>query len=239
MAGAACVLGFAPFGAWPVPIVALAALFAVWARSASPLQAALSGYAFGIAFFLAGVSWVFVSLHFYGEMPAALAALATFLFCAFLALLPALAGWLTVRVAGASVSSRLWLAPAAFVACEWVRGWIFTGFPWIDLGTSQVPASPLAGFAPWLGAYGVSLAVAGAAALATALAFSFALSRARVAADRRHRGALRPRRHGIHGAVDAARGARAHRRAAAGQRAPGAQVARRDAAWRPSPSIAA
>ncbi len=180
VAGAACVLGFAPFGAWPVPILALAALFAVWARSASPLQAALSGYSFGITFFLTGVSWVFVSLHFYGGMPAALAALATFLFCAFLALLPALAGWLTVRVAGASASNRLWLAPAAFAACEWVRGWIFTGFPWIDLGTSQVPASPLAGFAPWLGAYGVSLAVAGAAALVAALAASFALSRTRV-----------------------------------------------------------
>ncbi|HEX7465457.1 MAG TPA: hypothetical protein VF309_02375, partial [Usitatibacter sp.] len=36
VAGGACVLGFAPFGAWPVPIVALAALFAVWVRSTSP-----------------------------------------------------------------------------------------------------------------------------------------------------------------------------------------------------------
>ncbi|HEY4998287.1 MAG TPA: apolipoprotein N-acyltransferase, partial [Usitatibacter sp.] len=114
-------------------------------------------------------------------MPAALAALATFLFCAFLALLPALAGWITVRVGGADSSNRLWLAPAAFVGCEWVRGWIFTGFPWIDLGTSQVPDSPLAGFAPWLGVYGTSLAVAAAAALLVALVHSFALSRARVA----------------------------------------------------------
>ncbi|MGZ5598857.1 MAG: apolipoprotein N-acyltransferase [Usitatibacter sp.] len=181
VAGALCVLGFAPFGAWPVPVAALAALFAVWARSGSPLQAALSGYAFGLAFFLAGVSWVFVSLHFYGAMPAALAALATFLFCAFLALLPALAGWLTVRFAGPAASNRLWLAPAAFTASEWVRGWIFTGFPWIDIGTSQVPGSPLAGYAPWVGAYGTSFAVAGAAALCAAIPASFAMSRTRMA----------------------------------------------------------
>jgi apolipoprotein N-acyltransferase len=181
-AGALGVLGFAPFRAWPVPIVALALLFAVWARSGSPLQAAISGFAFGLGYFLAGVSWVFVSLHYYGEMPAALAALASFLFCAVLALLPALAGGLTVRVAGADASNRLWLAPAAFVACEWVRGWIFTGFPWIATGTSQVPDSPLAGYAPVLGVYGTSLAVAAAAALLVAIVRSFALSRARFVA---------------------------------------------------------
>jgi apolipoprotein N-acyltransferase len=180
LAGAACVLGFAPFYAWPVPIAALALLFAVWSGSGTARQAALSGYAFGLGFFLAGVSWVYVSLHYYGAMPAVLAALATFLFCAFLALFPALAGWLAVRCAGASPGNRLILAPAAFVLCEWVRGWIFTGFPWLTLGTSQVPSSPLAGFAPIFGAYGTSLAVAGVAALVVALVRSFAMSRERV-----------------------------------------------------------
>jgi apolipoprotein N-acyltransferase len=180
LAGAACVLGFAPFYAWPVAIVALAVLFWVWADSGTARQAALSGYAFGLGFFLAGVSWVYISLHFYGSMPAILAALATFLFCAFLALFPALAGWLTVRVAGASRGNRLLAATAAFVLGEWVRGWIFTGFPWITLGTSQVPSSPLAGFIPIVGGYGTSLAVAGAAALLVALVRSFAMSRERI-----------------------------------------------------------
>jgi apolipoprotein N-acyltransferase len=181
VAGAACVFGFAPFYAWPVPIIALAVLFAVWVRSASALQAALSGWSFGLGYFLAGVSWVFVSLHYFGAMPAVLAAIATFLFCAFLALCPALAGWLVVRIAGAPPARRLALAPAAFVACEWLRGWIFTGFPWLTTGTSQVPSSPLAGYAPLLGAYGVSLAVAGAAAILVALTQTFAWSRARLA----------------------------------------------------------
>jgi len=151
-----------------VPIAALAALFLVWRGSGSALQAALSGFAFGLGYFLAGVSWVYVSLHVFGSMPAALAALSTFLFCAYLALFPAAAGWVAARFAAAQSGARLALAAAAVVGFEWLRGWLFTGFPWLNFGTSQVPGSPLAGFAPYVGAYGVSLAVAGAAALVAA-----------------------------------------------------------------------
>lgn len=181
LAGAACVFAFAPFYAWPVALVVLAVLFHVWARSGSALQAALSGFAFGLGHFLAGVSWVFVSLHYFGAMPAVLAAIATFLFCALLAGFPALAGWVAVRVGGASAPRRLLAGASAFVALEWLRGWIFTGFPWLTVGTSQAPSSPLAGFAPLLGAYGTSLAVALGAATLAALAASLAWSRTRLA----------------------------------------------------------
>jgi apolipoprotein N-acyltransferase len=179
IAGAACVFGFAPFYAWPVPIVALAVLFYAWTRSGSPRQAWLSGFAFGLGLFLAGVSWVYISLHVYGSMPAVLAAIATFLFCAFLALFPAFAGWTTLKLAGNSRGLRLLAAPGAFVLFEWFRGTIFTGFPWLKLGTSQAPSSPLAGFAPLIGAYGISLAVAAAAALAVYFFTSRAWTRAR------------------------------------------------------------
>jgi apolipoprotein N-acyltransferase len=181
VAGAACVLGFAPFYSWPIPIAALAALFAVWARSASPRQASLSGFTFGLGYFLAGVSWVFVSLHDFGAMPAVLAAIATFLFCAYLAVFPALAGWLAIRLGGKGAPRRLALSAAFFVATEWLRGTLFTGFPWLTVGTSQVPASPLAGFAPLAGAYGTSLAVAAVAALASAAVAGPAPTRRRAA----------------------------------------------------------
>ncbi len=181
VAGAACVFGFAPFYAWPVPIVCLAILFHVWASSGSALQAGLSGFAFGLGYFLAGVSWVFVSLHTFGGMPAVLAAIATFLFCAYLALFPALAGWVAVRLGGDAAWRRLAAAAGAFAACEWLRGTLFTGFPWLTIGTSQIPGSPLAGFAPVLGVYGVSLAVGGVAALAAGLALSRASSKQRIA----------------------------------------------------------
>ena len=178
-AGAAAVLGLAPFYAWPVPIASLAVLFLAWSRSGSALQAAISGYAFGLGLNLAGVSWVFVSLHQFGQMPVVLAAVATFLFCAFLAFFPAAAGWLAHRIPAAGSRRLLAAMSAAFVLLEWVRGWIFTGFPWLAMGYSQAPASPLAGFAPVLGAYGVSLAAAMGAALLAAFAASPAWSRRR------------------------------------------------------------
>jgi apolipoprotein N-acyltransferase len=179
-AGAASVFGFAPFYLWPVPIAALAVLFFAWTRSATKLQAALSGFAFGLGYFLAGVSWVYVSLHDFGSMPALLAGLATFLFCAYLAIFPAAAGALLARFF-AEPRARLIAAPALFVLLEWLRGWLFTGFPWLTVGTSQVPGSPLAGFAPYVGAYGTSLAAAGAAALLAALLASDAWRHARAA----------------------------------------------------------
>ena len=177
-AGAACVFAFAPFYAWPVEIAGLAVLFGVWAASGSPRQAWLSGFAFGLGYFLAGIPWIFVSLHEFGGMPSILAAIATFCLCAYMALFPAIAGWLAVRW-GETAGRRLALAAAAYVALEWLRGTLFTGFPWLNAGTSQAPGSPLAGFAPWVGGYGVSLAVAGAAALLAALVLSRAGSRVR------------------------------------------------------------
>lgn len=167
--GALAVPGYAPFGWFPLPVLSLAALF--WlVRAAPPRTALLTGWSYGLGLFLAGVSWVFVSLSTYGGMPAPVAGLATVLFCAFVALYPALALWLAAKLA-LPASLRLALAlPAAWVLLEWVRGWLFTGFPWLALGYSQVPysaapGSPLAGYAPVLGVYGVSLAAALSAGL--------------------------------------------------------------------------
>ena len=180
-AGAIAVGGFAPFYFWPLPIVSLAALFAMWARVQGRWHAFAIGYAFGLGFFLVGVSWIYVSLHDFGGMPMVLAALAVLLFCAYLALFPALAGWLAVRFA-ANPAWRLVLAAAAFALCEWLRGWLFTGFPWLSIGTSQAPSSPLAGFAPLAGTYGVTLVAALVAAALAALALRAGSRVSRVAA---------------------------------------------------------
>jgi apolipoprotein N-acyltransferase len=163
-AGVLAVGGFAPFDYFPLSIAALALLFWQWQRADTWRAGAASGFAFGLGLFGAGVYWIFISLHTYGGMSAWLAALATFLFCAFLALFPAAAGAVLVRLRRHD-TTLLWLAPALWVLGEWIRGWIFTGFPWLALGYSQIPASPLAGFAPLLGIYGVSYLLAVVAAL--------------------------------------------------------------------------
>lgn len=168
IAGAAAVFGFAPFDVVVLPIAALAVLFLLWHRAGSPARAAALGLAFGAGYFGAGVSWVYVSLHDFGDMPAPVAGFAVVLFCGFFALFPMAVGYAQGRrPAGSTSLYFLALLPGLWTAAEWVRGWIFTGFPWLAIGYSQVPASPLAGLAPVIGVYGVSLAaalIAGAAA---------------------------------------------------------------------------
>lgn len=170
LAGAATVGGFAPFGWFPLPILTLTLLVVLWRRAATARAAALLGFAFGFGCFMAGVSWVYVSMHDFGAMPAWLAAALTVLLCAYMALFTALAGWASRALAAHSAPAMLALVPALWTLAEWLRGWLFTGFPWLAIGYSQVPDSPLAGYAPVLGVYGVTLlTVASAALLAGAL----------------------------------------------------------------------
>jgi apolipoprotein N-acyltransferase len=153
--GAATVAGFAPIGLAPLPFFSAAGLLWLWQSAATPRRAAALGFAFGMGLFLAGASWVYISLHQFGAMPAPLAAIATLLFCAILALYPAIAGYLQARFERPLAIRQMLLIPALWVLGEWLRGWIFTGFPWLALGYSQA-ASPLAGYAPLAGVFGLS-----------------------------------------------------------------------------------
>ena len=149
LAGAATVLAFAPTGVYPVALVSLALLAHLWMRAA-PRACFLTGACFGMGFFGAGVSWIYVSLSQFGGMPPLLAALATLLFCALLAFFPASAGWLQARVPGPEFARALLLIPASWTLFEWLRGWIFSGFPWLSAGYAAT-GWPLQGFAPLLG----------------------------------------------------------------------------------------
>jgi apolipoprotein N-acyltransferase len=158
LAGAAAVLGFSPFDFFSATLLAFACLIHLWLRAATPRAAFNLGFFFGLGLYAAGVSWVYISLHRFGAMPMPLAAVATLLFCAFLALFPALAGWLQARIARdgetpLALRAAL-LIPAAWVLTEWSLSWVFTGFPWLALGYSQLDG-PLAALAPWVGVYGI------------------------------------------------------------------------------------
>lgn len=166
-AGALSVAGFAPLAWFWLPALTLALLFLLLRSAPSARQAALNGWAFGCGLFLTGVSWVYVSLSVFGGMPAWLAGLAALLFCLFLALYPALAAYLFRRWLPAAGWRQALLFAGLLATVDWLRGWIFTGFPWLALGYSQTPPSPLAGYAPLLGVYGLSLLLALCAALLT------------------------------------------------------------------------
>ena len=153
-AGAALNLAFAPFGLWPLAMLAPAALFAL-IRGLPPRRAAWTGGAFGVGLFACGTYWLYTSLHGYGGVPIwltlVLQTCLVVLMAAYSAALCQLANrfWLKPCV------TRDWLVlPALWVLLEWLRGWVLTGFPWLSLGYALVD-SPLAGWAPVLRVYGV------------------------------------------------------------------------------------
>ncbi|MCK9380028.1 MAG: apolipoprotein N-acyltransferase [Sulfuritalea sp.] len=157
--GALCVLGFAPFAVSPAPTLALGGLFLLWRKTASPREAMLLGLAWGAGCFLFGVSWIYVSLSQFGGMEPLAAAGATLLFCLYLALFPALAGGVFRRWRRNTPRDVLLFA-GLWTLAEWLRGHLFTGFPWLAVGYSQSPPSPLAGWASVLGVYGLGFIVA-------------------------------------------------------------------------------
>ena len=156
VAGALTVVAFAPYSAAPLALVGPALLFLSWLAATSARRAAWRGYLYGLGLFGFGVSWIYNSLSLFGAAIAPYAGLLTALFVMLLALLPAFMGWIAWRMRALPRDARLLLAwPALWVLFEWLRSTLFTGFPWLLLGDSQVGFAP-SGLAPVTGTLGVS-----------------------------------------------------------------------------------
>jgi apolipoprotein N-acyltransferase len=120
----------------------------------SPRTVFAAGWWFGCGYFGFGVYWIYNSLHDFGMAPPAVASGITALLVVTLAVFPALALFCWRYTRRRFGASSLWLLPLFWFGCEWARGWVLTGLPWISLGYSQID-SPLAGFAPLIGVYGI------------------------------------------------------------------------------------
>ncbi|MEQ9563437.1 MAG: apolipoprotein N-acyltransferase [Woeseiaceae bacterium] len=155
--GALLMLGFAPSGQfWLAPLAMLPLLYSCLVNT--PRAAARHGFFFGCGLFLAGTYWFYVSIHVFGGAPLWIAIFLMLSVVTIMGLYNALAAWLICKLSRGHIVSLAVVAPAAWVLVEWLRGWFLSGFPWMTLGYGQID-SPLAGFAPVLGVYGVSLAL--------------------------------------------------------------------------------
>ncbi|MFC3681135.1 apolipoprotein N-acyltransferase [Bacterioplanoides pacificum] len=156
LAGALFPVALAPLLWWPVGLLSIAVfVHAIW-HSQSVKQAFWRTWWFSFGKFATGVSWIYVSMHDHGGTPAILATLLVGLFAAFLATFPA--SWFALRqkVFGQHLA---WLTIAVFwFLHEWFRSWFMTGFPWLFAGDAHL-FSWLAGWAPVIGSYGISLIV--------------------------------------------------------------------------------
>lgn len=169
------MLAFAPFYLWPLAILCPALLIWLLRGEELPRRLFWNGWLFGVGYFGCGVYWIYNSLHDFGNAPPVFAALLTALLAIYLAVMPGVA-LLCWRYARDMLGpAAIWLLAPIWFGLEWFKGWFLTGMPWLSLGYSQTP-SPLAGFAPLIGVYGI-----GALCVLMAVCLIVAIERRRVA----------------------------------------------------------
>lgn len=156
IAGSCMPLAFAPFSFWPLVIVSPAILIYQLSFMQSSEQSFSLGWVYGLGYFGFGVYWLYHSMQVYGHAPilvaAALTALMIVTLSTFIGLTLAVYYRLKTTRPGKAV---LWCLPLLWFAMEWFKGWVLTGFPWLSVGYAHIN-SPLSGFAPLIGVYGLS-----------------------------------------------------------------------------------
>lgn len=151
LAGALTTLAFAPFDLWIMALAGPALLFILWLEK--PRLGPRSGFMYGLGLMGSGVSWLHVSIAQFGDLGWLFPLVITLAFVILMALYYAGLGWFAGKLGGGGRVSLILFYPSLWVLMEWLRGWFLTGFPWLQIGYSQID-SPLAGYAPLLGVLG-------------------------------------------------------------------------------------
>ena len=155
LAGALVPFSLAPFNLWPLGLLGVTGL-ALLLQEQSAARAWWRALLFGLGFYTLGTSWVYVSIHGYGNASVPLALLLTGLFVAFMALVFSLPFYIYGRWFSRHPLGLLSAFPALWLLGEWLRSWLLTGFPWLYLGYGHLDTW-LAGWAPVVGVMGLSL----------------------------------------------------------------------------------
>lgn len=154
--GLLLALAFAPVDWWWMALLAPALLVALWQRT-DWRDAPLQGFWFGVGWFLGGVHWIYYSIYQYGGTSFWLSVILNGVLILFMAGYVALLGWLGKRfLSRLSLSQQALGVVMLWPLMEWLRGTLLTGFPWLSIGYAHLQ-TPLSGFAPILGVYGVGM----------------------------------------------------------------------------------
>ena len=121
------------------------------------LNSFIDGLIFGIILFLPLMYWMFYSLYKVIHTGFYVAIISYILFCLTLSIFIGLSTLIykKIKIKNTTIN-RVFLFPSIWVFFEWIRGWIFTGFGWFDIGYTQINNQALKYFLPILGIYGLS-----------------------------------------------------------------------------------
>ncbi|MEE9161110.1 MAG: hypothetical protein V3V73_04910, partial [Gammaproteobacteria bacterium] len=155
LAGALLPLAFSPYHYPVIAVLSLSYLFYI-VINGTPGRSGFIGYAYGLGMFGVGVNWLHISINLFGGVNLAGALIITFVLVAYLSLYPALVAYSYQRLfRHKGIIPFVIVMPALWVLSEWFRSSVFTGFPWLNIGYSQID-TPISSLAPLLGLYGVS-----------------------------------------------------------------------------------
>lgn len=165
--GLVLVFAFAPFHfslSAPLVIATFYLLYKKFIRrSQNKTHLFLFGWCFGFGLFIFGCHWIFISIYNHSQAGLWLSLILVVLLCAFLATFYGMFIFILSLIRtncfshqSSAINIREPLAFASlFVLFEYLRGWLFTGFPWLYLGYSQID-NALSGYAPVSGVLGIS-----------------------------------------------------------------------------------
>src|SRR5881398_2585198 len=155
LAGAASAFAFEPTGLWPLLLLTLALLCELLTRTKTLGRALLTGWAFGLGQFVIGLNWIATAFTYQAAMHPWLGWVAVVLVSLYLAVYPALASGLAWRFGRADRTVLVLVLGGAWAICEWLRGSLFTGFPWNPAAAALV-STPLIRVTALIGTYGLS-----------------------------------------------------------------------------------
>jgi apolipoprotein N-acyltransferase len=156
--GVVSALGFEPVALWPLGLLAMAGMLALLVQAPSRRCAFLLGWCFGFGQFSLGLNWIAEAFGYQAAMPAWLGWIGVLGLSAYLAVYPGLA-LLAAWHFRARLTALVAALAASWIVTEWLRGWVFTGFPWNPLGSVLLGPFDAVGAArllPWLGTYALS-----------------------------------------------------------------------------------
>ena len=156
LAGGLSVLGFAPHGLWPITILALAWMLHSIVKCDSWIMAWTRGWLFGLAHFALGLSWLPTAFSYQDAMPDGWGWPALLLLASYLAIYPATA-FAAARFAGGQSPLRVvFLSGSCWILAEWLRGTLFSGFPWNPVGIIWLDLPYVSRTPAYVGSIGLS-----------------------------------------------------------------------------------
>ena len=155
LTGAVSAFAFEPVGWWPLMLVAFGLMCELICRAQTLWRGILTGFAFGFGQFVVGLNWIATSFTYQAAMPPALGWVAVVVLSLYLAIYPALAAGLAWRFGRKNRLALLLVLAGAWVITEWLRGTVFTGFPWNPAAAILAP-TPLVTTSALIGSYGMS-----------------------------------------------------------------------------------